>query len=205
MSKSTTWLLFTFRDVKTNWDFLDFSKYLFSTTWCCVETKQPYHEAAVRLQRIPENRRRLFNEWLSRNRSKNSRWPKLLRFTTHNLALTADITQMYRQIRFAESEYKYHQIQWRDPPHERVKVYGLQIVTYGTAPASFLTTRCLQELALQEQHFFQDIVLRDCYLDSLITGTDSVKAVLKFQAKFSALLPNGGIQLRKWSSNNRSH
>jgi len=71
----------------------------------------------------------------------------LLRFRLHNIALTADIEKMYRQIRVHDEDCNLQKIFYRPDPNESLKQYKLMTVTYGTKSAPFLATRCLTELA----------------------------------------------------------
>jgi len=60
----------------------------------------------------------------------------------HRYAMTADISKMYRQIRVHPEDYDPQCILWRRSSDEPLRQYQLVTVTYGTAPASFLATRC---------------------------------------------------------------
>ena len=55
------------------------------------------------------------------------------RFRSHPVALTADIEQMYRQIRVFENDRFYQKILWRSSPNDPIKTYSLNTVTFGTA------------------------------------------------------------------------
>ena len=68
------------------------------------------------------------------------------RFRTHQVALTADIAKMYRQIRMDERDINLQWILWRENPSDLLKIFQLKTVTYGTSAASFLATRCLVQL-----------------------------------------------------------
>jgi hypothetical protein len=70
----------------------------------------------------------------------------LSRFRTHNFVLTADIKKMYRQIQVYDNHRDYQRILWRKNDNELIKTYRLNTVTYGTVPASYLATACLQTL-----------------------------------------------------------
>lgn len=77
-----------------------------------------------------------------------------LRFRTHRYAMTADITKMYRQISIHATDYDLQRIVWRKSPQEEMGHYHLTTVTYGTAPASFLATRCLAQVASENSQDF---------------------------------------------------
>lgn len=78
----------------------------------------------------------------------------IVRFRTHQIALTADIAKMYRQVLVDEKDTNFQRILWRSHPHEWIKIYNLLTVTYGTAAASFLAIRVLQQLAVEEREEF---------------------------------------------------
>lgn len=74
----------------------------------------------------------------------------VMRFRTHRYVLSADIEKMYRQVRIYPEDVKFQKILWRDSREGLIKTYELSTVTYGTAPASFLAIRALQQLAIEE-------------------------------------------------------
>ncbi|KAF2889157.1 hypothetical protein ILUMI_17016 [Ignelater luminosus] len=67
------------------------------------------------------------------------------RFRTFQYVLTRDITKMYHQIRVNYEDANYQLIFWRDSSDKPVQTYRLLTLTYGTKPASFIVTRCLEE------------------------------------------------------------
>lgn len=78
------------------------------------------------------------------------------RFRSHSYVLIflctkADIEKMFRQVRMHQEDVKYQKILWRNNPSESIRVYGLQTVTYGTTPGSYLAVRCLHQLAFMSR------------------------------------------------------
>jgi len=71
----------------------------------------------------------------------------VLRFRTYQIAFTADIAKMYRQVRIHEDDRKLQRILWRSSTEEPLRTNELSTVTYGTASAPYLATRCLHQLA----------------------------------------------------------
>ncbi|XP_055714803.1 uncharacterized protein LOC129808922, partial [Phlebotomus papatasi] len=128
----------------------------------------------------------------------------LLRFRQHNVILKADIQKMYRQIIIHEEDQNMQRILWRETPQQPLQTYLLSTVTYGTASAPFLATRCLQQLVTDEgQHFpcAAPVVERDFYVDDLLTGTSDVESALLLRQELISMLQRGGFSLKKWSSN----
>ncbi|XP_018397711.1 PREDICTED: uncharacterized protein LOC108775755 [Cyphomyrmex costatus] len=96
---------------------------------------------------------------------------------------------------------------WRESPHGQLKVFELSTLTYGTASASFLAIRTVRRLAEDEADSFpvgSEIVLRDFYVDDLLTGASTLQEALEINEQANALLSKEGFELRKWSSNHPS-
>ncbi|UYV77693.1 hypothetical protein LAZ67_15001961, partial [Cordylochernes scorpioides] len=111
---------------------------------------------------------------------------------------------MYRQIRISQEDSEFQNIVWRNDPHDIIKDYRLETVTYGTSCAPFLATRIIKQLALDEQSKFpkaSKIALTDFYVDDLVTGTFSVDEGKNLAQELYGLLSAGGFELRKWTSN----
>lgn len=71
----------------------------------------------------------------------------ITRFRMHAYVVVADIAKMYRQVRIDTQQQHLHRILWRDNPEDEVHTYELVTLTYGTTPATYLTTRCFIQLA----------------------------------------------------------
>lgn len=90
---------------------------------------------------------------------------------------------MYRQILIDESQRKLQRIFWRNHDEEEIKMFELSTVTYGTAPASFLAIRSLQEIARIEQDNMPlgaSRILSDFYVDDLMTGANTIQELIVY-------------------------
>ncbi|XP_045498174.1 uncharacterized protein LOC123696164 isoform X2 [Colias croceus] len=104
----------------------------------------------------------------------------LVRMRQHKFIATADVEKMYRMIYVHEDQHQLQQILWRFEPYEQIKQYKLKTVTYGTASAPYLATRCLKQLGLEcPDKVISEIIQRDFYVDDLITGASSEKELLQ--------------------------
>lgn len=93
---------------------------------------------------------------------------------------------------------------WRTKPHKEIETFELKTVTYGTASASYLATRALQETAKAEKTNFPlgaAFILSDFYVDDLLTGDDNLDKAIKTRDEIIAALSKGRFKLRKWISN----
>lgn len=88
----------------------------------------------------------------------------------------------------------------RESEDEPIREYRLTTVTYGTASAPFLAVRSLNEctiLAAAEFPASSNAILRDMYVEDLITGADTERDAIGLQQKISNILRRGGMDLRK--------
>nr|XP_029716566.1 uncharacterized protein LOC115259910 [Aedes albopictus] len=128
----------------------------------------------------------------------------LLRFRFPAVVITGDIQQMYRMIQLSEDDRDYQRILWRWSTTQPVEEYRLNTVTYGTRSASYLATKCVQQLLLSNQDCFPTIVekaIKGTYIDDVITGADTVEEAKELRTQLSEIFASGGFHLRKWASN----
>lgn len=131
----------------------------------------------------------------------------MIRSRVHKYVISADISQMYRQVLVNKNDTRFQRIFWRNSPDEPLKVYELQTVTFGVATAPFLATRCLQKLAEDAGDLFPNAktaLSKDFYVDDVFTGTNTVDSCIRLRNELDQLLLSAGFRLSKWSSNNQS-
>ncbi|XP_058816239.1 uncharacterized protein LOC131679517 [Topomyia yanbarensis] len=118
----------------------------------------------------------------------------ILRCRTKQIMLVADVEKMFRQILISPEERPLQCILWRSSPTEEVSMYELNTVTYGTKPAPFLATRTLQQLATDEEYRFPlaaRAVIKDTYMDDVITGSNDVNEAMLLRIQLNELLDSG--------------
>ncbi len=71
----------------------------------------------------------------------------LLRSPTYNFIFSADIVQMYRQVKVHPSVTPFQRIIWCNSPNKPLNSYEFKIVPFWLASAPYLATRCLKQLA----------------------------------------------------------
>ncbi|XP_027846045.2 uncharacterized protein LOC114126329 [Aphis gossypii] len=128
----------------------------------------------------------------------------LARFRTHNFVVTADIKKMYRQIQVCEKHRDYQRILWRENVNDPIKIYRLNTVTYGTVPASYLATACLQRLSEIGQGQYPTVaplIARDFYMDDFISGAATKKDAIEIRNALIKLMSTAKLELGKWASN----
>ncbi|XP_052888952.1 uncharacterized protein LOC128297361 [Anopheles moucheti] len=128
----------------------------------------------------------------------------LVRFRKHFIVFTADISKMYRQIKVIPAHSCFQRIFWRADSALPLRVLELKTVTYGTACAPFLATRCLLQLSNDEAISFPraaKIIREDCYVDDILSGASTVPEALECQSQLLGILKSAGFPVHKWSSN----
>lgn len=128
----------------------------------------------------------------------------LIRFRTFQYVLVADVIKMYRQVLVHPLQTRLQRILWREDTNSEPLTYELATVTYGTSSASYLTTRCLNDLADRYASTFPTgsaSVKRDFYVDDLLTGADTRAEAITIRDQVIRLLQLGGFELSKWGSN----
>ena len=106
---------------------------------------------------------------------------------------------MYRQVRIHQDDRKLRRILWRRSVEEPLRIYELSTVTYGTASAPYLATRCLQQLAEDESKDFSlasEALANNFYVYDALRGANTIEDALELQQELIALLGRGGLPLR---------
>ncbi|GFU30943.1 integrase catalytic domain-containing protein [Trichonephila clavipes] len=127
----------------------------------------------------------------------------MLNFRIARIVFTADIEKMYRQILVADEDQRYQQILWRNNSSENIRTYKLKTVTYGLASASFLATRCIKQIALDDKDNpnLSRVLQEDIYMDDLLSGADTPNNAISICKDIAHVLSTRGFHLRKWNSN----
>ncbi|KPJ16510.1 hypothetical protein RR48_08101 [Papilio machaon] len=126
----------------------------------------------------------------------------LLRFRIHKFVLTGDIEKMYRQVEIDASQRHLQLILWRESDEQPLKTLQLNTVTYGTASAPFLATRCLLQLAHEcQDETIANVLKRDFYVDDLNTGSNTIQELRRIYNGVNDTLKSACFPLRKFRTN----
>ncbi|XP_055590185.1 uncharacterized protein LOC129742319 [Uranotaenia lowii] len=130
----------------------------------------------------------------------------VLRFRLHRLAIVADIAKMYRMIRVQEEDCQLQRVLWRENAKDPLKSFEMPTVTYGTASAPYLATKCLQRLGVEAEKEHPEsakVISKDFYIDDMLTGVATVEEGRVLISNLVKLMESRGFQLRKFNSNCR--
>lgn len=128
----------------------------------------------------------------------------LLRFRQHKYVVTGDVEKMYRAIELHPSQRFLQKIIFRSDSKEPLKTYTLNTVTYGTASAPYLATKCLVSLASSApDDDVKQSIQRDFYVDDYLGGSDSIDKTIDIAQGVISTLKSAQFKLRKFKSNNK--
>lgn len=130
----------------------------------------------------------------------------LVRWRIHFIVFIADIEKMFRQIKIIESHRDYQRLLWRFSTNTPVLEYRVTRVIDGTASASFLAARTLQQAGEDGSQQFPQaskVIKSDFYMDDVSSGSHSVSSAIKLQTDLIDLLQQSGFILKKWFSNSQ--
>lgn len=128
----------------------------------------------------------------------------MIRFRLHAIVFTADIKQMFRQIRVTPEHLAYQRLLYRFQPTGPIETFEMTTVTFGQRSSPFLAIRTLHQLAADEGLAYPEVqqtIYHDLYVDDVVTGADCEESALQLQKDLIKVFKLGGFELRKWCSN----
>ncbi len=127
----------------------------------------------------------------------------LLRFRSHRIALSTDVSRMYRAVPLPACERDLHRFVWRRQLSDVLRDYRMARVTFGVASSSFAANMAIKQNAIDHATEFPlaaAAVHTSFYVDDGLVGADSLEEAIALQKQLQALLARGGFLLRKWKS-----
>lgn len=128
----------------------------------------------------------------------------VMRFRTFRVALTTDITKMYRQVMVPESQRDLLRIVWRENENEPLKHYRMKRQTYGLKSSAYCCVAALCQCArdyAEEFPIASKAVLRSFYVDDGTLGADNDDDAEELYRQLNLMLGKGGFPLAKWATN----
>ena len=127
----------------------------------------------------------------------------LLRSRLHEVALTADISKMYRAVELAEDDKDHHRFVWRNRLDEPLVDYRMKRVTFGVSASSFAANMAVKQNAADFAHKYPraaEVTAKSIYVDDCLTGAATVDEAVSLQVELQALFNEARFLLRKWNS-----
>ena len=127
----------------------------------------------------------------------------LLRFRLHRIALTSDVSRMYRAVLLPPGDRDLHRFVWREQPNEVLCDYRMTRVTFGVASSSYAANMAIKQNAVdhaQQCPLAASAVHRSFFVDDCLCGADSPTETIELRKQLQELFARGGFLLRKWRS-----
>ena len=127
----------------------------------------------------------------------------LMRFRLHQIALTGDVSKMYRAIELAKSDRDYHRFVWRRNKTEPLKDYRMKRVTFGVSASSFIANMSVLQNSLDHLSKYPlaaAVVEKAFYVDDCLTGAETPEEAIRLRIELQELFSEAQFILRKWNS-----
>ena len=127
----------------------------------------------------------------------------LMRFRTYTVAVTGDISKMYREVELCPRDRQLHRFLWRPEKSQPIGDYHMNRVTFGVTSSPYVAVKVLQQTAVDHckptsSAFWH--IHNSFYVDDLLAGADDERSALQLHQDLRQVLSKGGFQLRKWRS-----
>ena len=126
----------------------------------------------------------------------------LLKFRSNKVALTADISKMYREVELHADDREYHRFFVRTSDG-KIATARMTRVTFGIRPSPFVATSVIRLHAERNKDKFPQAceeVLHSFYVDDFLSGASTVDEAIQLQQSLCELLAAAGMTLKKWRS-----
>jgi len=122
----------------------------------------------------------------------------LLRFRQHNIALTADISEMFLQCRLDEKDRRYHRFWWDG------KIWQWTRVLFGNLASPDISQKvlCLNaELFREEFPKAAEAISDNMYMDDVLKSVETVKEAIQLATELPPLNERAGMKICKFECN----
>ena len=128
----------------------------------------------------------------------------LIRFRSFKIAVSSDISKIYRAVELSPSDRDPNRFVWRRDSSMPLSDYRMTRITFGVAASAFAAIRSLQQTALDfgdEFPLAKPHIFDSFYVDDCLAGADNVEQACLLQQQLQGLPEKGRFLLRKWHSN----
>ena len=126
----------------------------------------------------------------------------ILRFRESHIAISADIEQMFMQVKVAPSDRSYLRFLWDH--NGKIEEYEYTSHIFGATSSPCIASYALRRSAIDKQKHFPEvshIVERNNYTDDLYISTDDDEKAVNIMSSTKACLSLGCFNLTNWNSN----
>ena len=129
----------------------------------------------------------------------------LLRFRLNRVAILADIEKAFLQVALQEPERDVTRFLWlrdplKPPSQQNTVIMRFCRVPFGVISSPFLLAATIGHHLSRSNSKYGDQILRDIYVDNVVTGVDTVEEAKSFYRAAKSLFRGAKMNLREWSS-----
>ena len=127
----------------------------------------------------------------------------LIKFRTYPVALTADVSKMYREVELHPTDRDLHRFVWRPTPQDDLKDFRMTRVTFGVSASPYLAIKTLQQTAKDHGADYptaSNHIVSSFYVDDLLAGAPTAEEAKELFIQLRSVLQKGGFNLCKWRS-----
>ena len=132
----------------------------------------------------------------------------LLRFRLFPVAIASDVEKAFLQIGLNVGDRDVTRFLWVKNPQapltqENLAVYRFCRVPFGVVSSPFLLAATVKHHLTVNHCSESDVILRNTYVDNLLTGKDSVEGAKTFYSTAKDIFSEASMNLREWCSNSQ--
>ena len=127
----------------------------------------------------------------------------LLRFRLYPVAISGDISKMYREILLSPDDRALHRFLWRAEPSQPWIDYQMQRVTFGVTASPYLAVKTLQQASRDfgsNQSNASHHIENSFYVDDFFAGAATPDEAITLRSEITTILSKAGFQIKKWRS-----
>ena len=125
----------------------------------------------------------------------------LLNFRLHPVAISADITQAYMQIRVREEDRGLFRFLWQAPDAPTVRCFEMQKVTWGARPSGFLLAAVIREHLRKSDSSVQHSIGKSLYADDYLTSVPNATQAIETIRGLRSIFKSANMTWAKWKTN----
>ena len=118
----------------------------------------------------------------------------LLRFRTYSIAISGDISKMYREILLSPADRPMHRFLWRKELSDPWQDYEMQRVTFGVTSSPYMAIKTLMQVATdfaEEYPLAQQHIRRSFYVDDFFGRAETVAEASLLREQLTSILSKG--------------
>ena len=120
----------------------------------------------------------------------------LIRFHCYPVAITTNISRMYRKVLLPETQHDLHRFVWRRNKHDTLKDYWMTILTFGASASSFASNMAVKHNAVLYKRAQPQAALavhKSFYVDDGLVGASSISEAISLQTELQEFFDRGGF------------